>query len=118
MIDESAFEDCENLKEVIIEEDSKLQGIETEAFYNCEKLKRINFPDGLKYIGMRAFRNTGLQNVEFPAALMTISAGAFCECKRLEAVKFGEGLEELGTGEYIVRDGAWGVFDESTIESV
>lgn len=54
-IQERAFVVCEKLKEVVIEEGSKLKTIGIAAFLNCNNLTKITFPDGLEKIGLHAF---------------------------------------------------------------
>ena len=54
-IQERAFAVCEELKEVVIEEGSKLKTIGRAAFLNCSNLTRITFPEGLEKIGLNAF---------------------------------------------------------------
>ena len=112
-IGDYAFDGCKNLKEVVIEEGSKLKTIEMDAFQNCNSLVRINLPEGLEKIGIFSFWETGLENIEFSASLRTIAYGAFAKCKSLRTVKFNEGLEVIGTDEYTDKGGMWyGVFGE------
>ena len=48
-----------------------------------------------------------------------IRQSAFCKCQSLMTAVFNEGLEVLGTDEYPDGNGGWyGVFGESTLESV
>lgn len=43
---------------------STLKVIKNEAFMGCANLKNISLPDGLVEIGLRAFRESGLESVE------------------------------------------------------
>ena len=54
-IGDFAFDGCKNLKEVIIEERSKLKIIGKDAFRNCSSLVKITFPEGLEKVGGYAF---------------------------------------------------------------
>ena len=54
-IQDSAFEDCKSLREVIFEEGSKLKKIGKCAFQSCSRLKNISLPEGLEYIGKYCF---------------------------------------------------------------
>ena len=72
-IQERAFAVCKNLKEVVIEEGSKLKTIGDSAFLNCSNLTRITFPEGLEKIGRGAFQKTKLEGVEFPTSLRMIA---------------------------------------------
>ena len=55
-------------------------------------------------MGLEAFMESGLENVELPASLRTIAQGTFAKCESLKTVKFSEGLEALGTDEYPPKD--------------
>ena len=63
-------------------------------------MKTVELPEGLEKIGLEAFMESGLENVEFPASLRTIAQGVFSKCKSLKTVRFNEGLEALGTDVY------------------
>ena len=119
-IENYAFDGCKNLKEVVIEEGSKLKIIGKDSFRNCNSLTKMTFPEGLEKIGFYSFWETGLETIEFPVSLRTIAQGAFNGCKSLKAVKFNEGLEVLGTNEYPENKGKrwFGVFEKSTLEKV
>lgn len=61
-----AFADCENLKEIIFDENVKIERIYSYAFYNCVGLKEIVFPKSLKYISGWAFKNcSNLEKISF-----------------------------------------------------
>ena len=47
--------------------------IEESAFYECNKLKNVQFSEGLEKIGLFSFYETGLENIELPASLRTIA---------------------------------------------
>ena len=71
-IKSSAFEECKNLKEVVIEEGSRLTRIGLNAFIKCSSLAKINLPEGLTEIAPLAFFETALENITFPASLRKI----------------------------------------------
>ena len=54
-IQENAFRDCKNLREVIFEEGSRLKKIGESAFQNCSSLRNILLPEGLESIGEDCF---------------------------------------------------------------
>ena len=135
----SAFEDCKNLKIIVLPEKMEYMGencfkesalesmklpfalkvIDKNAFCECENLKAVEFPKCLEKIGLDAFIQSGLERVELPASLRTIAQGAFAKCKSLRTAKFGEGLEVLGTDEYRDNGNTYdGVFQESAVERV
>lgn len=85
----------------------------------CSSLNDIRLPDGLKEIGLRAFRESGLQNILIPSSMRTIHQSAFCKCQNLRCVVINEGLEVLGTDEYTKDSGRWyGVFEESSLNCI
>ena len=119
-IQREAFYNCYNLKEVAIEEGSRLKTIEDSAFCFCRNLAKITLPDGLETIGGCAFLHSSLESVIFPASLRTIGQTSFASCKSLKVVKFNDGLEVLGTSEKRESEDILspGVFNGSGVESV
>ena len=82
-------------------------------------MKTVELPESLEKIGLEAFMESGLENIELPASLRTVAQAAFAKCKSLRTVKFNEGLEALGADEYRDDGKMWrGVFQESSIESI
>ena len=59
-IEDNAFKNCENLKEVAFEEGSALKIIGKCAFSGCKRLAEMTFPEGLEKINSFAFYETGL----------------------------------------------------------
>lgn len=62
-IQESAFFECESLREVVFEEGSMLKSIEKLAFWNCILLEKINLPEGLERIGNMCFFESDLKEI-------------------------------------------------------
>lgn len=69
IIQQQAFESCENLTRVILGSydldlgeliSSKLHTIESYAFRGCSSLEKIDIPDTVKTIGSYVFRDTGI----------------------------------------------------------
>ena len=98
---------------------STLKVIKNDAFMGCGNLRSVQLPEGLVEIGLRAFRESGLECVETPPSVRIIHQSAFCECPGLRRATLNEGLEVLGTNEYPDSYGRWcGVFHESALERV
>jgi hypothetical protein len=79
-IDDSAFKEYPNLREVIFEPGSKLERIGYKAFCSCTQLQSINIPASVEVIGNGAFwRCLFLKAVNFAPAcnLTTIGRSAF-----------------------------------------
>ena len=70
------------------------------AFRDNEKLKNITFPDSLTSIGRFAFGGASIEEVVFPENLCDIDAYAFYNCESLRKVQFNEGLEGIGFGAF------------------
>lgn len=57
--------------------------------YPCKNVTRINLPDGLEYIGARAFVDCfGVKEIVFPASIKTVGLKAFDGCSTLESAVF------------------------------
>lgn len=97
-ISESAFEDCENLKSIVIPQSvTKIEQhafsrsgltaitipksvgtIELDAFYDCKNLKSVEISNGVHTIENYAFKNcSGLTSITLPSSLSTIGYQAF-----------------------------------------
>ena len=63
-IEHSAFKNCENLKEVVFEEGSRLRTLGESAFWRCNSLAKISLPEGLKSVGDSVFQDCrSLKNI-------------------------------------------------------
>ena len=51
---------------------STLRVIKNETFMGCNCLKSVQLPEGLTEIGLRAFRESGLESVETPSSVRII----------------------------------------------
>lgn len=85
-IKKSAFEECVNLKEVVLNEG--LIKIDEKAFYLCINLMQINFPQTLEEIGSFAFGFSNLSNIVFPVNLKKLGSYAFHACNNIQEVTF------------------------------
>lgn len=66
------------------------------AFRNCKNLAFINIGKNVKFIGERAFEETGAEKIILPDGLEFIGGRAFYRCKNLVSVTVPESVYEIG----------------------
>ena len=112
------FENCENLSEAVIPQDSALEEFCTNAFANtaikecyipagvkelpngifsgCKSMTTITFAEGskLEKLGERAFAQSGVKKIELPDTVIQIGNDAFIQCA-LEEIKLTNAIEEI-----------------------
>ena len=62
--------------------------IELYAMQYCKSLQKCTLPESLSEINDKAFANTNLSEVTFPASLTSIKYEAFSECSNLKTLRF------------------------------
>ncbi|MBQ7946384.1 MAG: leucine-rich repeat domain-containing protein [Bacteroidales bacterium] len=77
---------CSSLRKVRLHEGVKR--IDDYAFRYCANLTEINFPEGLEYVGARAFYPASLAKLVFPASLQAIGCEAFYHNAKLRSLEF------------------------------
>ena len=90
------FSQCGNLAEVNIPK--ACVRIEGSAFWRT-RLTHVDFPDGITYIGVRAFGETRLEDLTLPAKIQTIGGEAFNAC-RFKHVEVPEGCMYIGASAF------------------
>ena len=91
-----AFYGCTSLKEVVFEENSKLEIIGMSLFSGCTSLETIAIPDSVNTIYESAFKDcSALKEINLNN-IKTIQAYAFDGCKSFESITLYEGLETIG----------------------
>lgn len=75
----------EDLKKVHLPASLKI--LPTAAFEYCKSLTDIELPDGLEYIGERAFYSSGIKKIDIPASVRFIGPLVFGDCPSLKTVK-------------------------------
>lgn len=74
-------------------------GIGDNAFAYCN-LKTVLMPPTLTYIGARAFTESGLLSIEWPAGVSEISKGTFSGCNNLKSITFSGRVREIGVSAF------------------
>ena len=83
-IDEQCFLGDSNLKNVIIEDGSRLTSLGTYAFRGCSSLESVNLPNTLTSVGMGCFSNCrALKKCHLGDNLTEIGSAVFWECNEL-----------------------------------
>ena len=91
-----AFGMCENLKEILIPDDSNLEVIQRSAFYRCG-LKKINLENSkVRELGQQCFQECLFEHITLPETLVKIGNNVFWNCEELISVGIPASLEELG----------------------
>ena len=100
-----AFNGCDNLEEVVFEENSNLKYIYGEpyewggAFGYCINLKSIEIPSSINYIGIRTFEDcSNLIGITFEegSQLDSIAGTAFCGCSSLTSFEIPSNVTSIG----------------------
>lgn len=93
VIEEGAFKDCENLKQIIFP--NTLREIGPTAFSGCRNLVTAALPRNLEQVGDYAFSDTALWQVELPQNLLWLGEGVYKGCSKLSSIKFHKHLTEI-----------------------
>lgn len=117
-----AFDECSNLKSVIIK--ANIEEIKEETFRRCRKLEKVELPDSVKSIGEYAFdecdkldsikipenvmhmgngvfeRCFNLKNVVIPKKMTVIPDYTFTQCESLKNIVIPDNVETIGEGAF------------------
>lgn len=85
------FLNCTSLSSVTLPA-AGITYIGSQAFANCTSLTSITLPSGLNFIGMKAFENSGLTEIELPDTVNYLGAYAFRDCSALTNATIGSGV--------------------------
>ena len=93
----SAFSNCAELEEVVIDGADLLYNIPNSAFYGCTSLESVTLPEGLNWIEMNAFYGcSSLEEIVLPQTVVTIDQSAFEGCRSLKSAELPASLSQLG----------------------
>lgn len=101
VIDEKAFYNCYNLKEICLPK--SIESIGKYAFSNCVDLESLTFEEDcqVKTIGDCAFSYLHmLKSIELPGAVQEIGQSIFSGCSALKEIKFGGTMEKWLSFDY------------------
>lgn len=92
-----AFVQGLNCLEKVILPDS-ITVINDNAFANCKNLKEVNLPKNLTKLGNYSFRYSNkIENIELPDSLEEIGNSAFGECESLTEITIPENVTKIGS---------------------
>lgn len=83
---------------------NNIETIGSQAFFGCSALKTVTVGVSLRIVGYRAFSNSGITSIEFPASLEIIRDEAFMAARSLKEVVFDRNTAKL---ESIGRSAFW-----------
>lgn len=96
-ISSSAFENCQNLTDVIGLENAQ-DLIYFSGFNSCQKLTNITIPPNVQQIYENAFYNCkNLKHIQLPESCWDISEYAFAGCENLQSIDIPAGMEMIGS---------------------
>ena len=100
IIYESAFENCDNLKEVIIPDGVKEIG--DYAFYGCDNLEYVYLPDSVIKLGDYTFREDAkLEKVRLSDNITELTHWLFRNCSNLNEINLPHKLKVIGDQTFI-----------------
>ena len=97
IIGDSAFYDCNKLKDIVISD--TITRIGKYAFYSCKNLTEIEIPESVTSIDENAFTACGnLTEIIIPNSVTSIGSYAFSSCRNLTNVTIGNRVSSIGNG--------------------
>ena len=86
VVDLYMFYDCRSLTSLKLPKTVKR--IELYAMQYCKSLQKCTLPESLSEINDKAFANTNLSEITFPASLTSIKSKVFYKCSDLKTLRF------------------------------
>ncbi|MGP1459319.1 MAG: leucine-rich repeat domain-containing protein [Treponema sp.] len=84
---EGCFYRCSSLTAVTLPKN--MTEIPHYMFYGCTSLKNIRLPEGIRTIGKKAFKYSGLEAITIPSGIESVEREAFQNCSGLKTVEIG-----------------------------
>ena len=95
-IEHSMFQNCNNLKEVEL---NNVTSISSDTFRNCLNLENIDISN-LAEIGSNAFNNTSISNINLSNDLAYLNEGVFANCNNIVSVEIPDSVERIGNNAF------------------
>ena len=87
-IEDSAFNSCLYLENVVFEQETQLETIDKQAFFDCSSLKDLTIPLSVKNIEEKAFSGcSSLEIIKIPYSVSIIKEEVFAHCDLLRTVE-------------------------------
>ena len=87
---------------VIIKGETKpVTKIYTEVFCERSDVTSITLPEGLQYIGNKAFYGTGITSLSLPNSITGLGDMALASCPALASINIGTGVSEVSSNAFI-----------------
>lgn len=99
-IGRNAFANCESLTSIALCD--SIRSVETGAFEDCHNLVNVKLSNNSKTITERMFANcTSLTNIELPDSFLTINKFAFIGCTNLSNIVLSKNITDIGEGAFL-----------------
>ena len=69
--------------------------INNEVFCECSDVTSVTLPEGLQYIGNKAFYGTGITSLSLPGSLTGVGNEAFAACPSLASISIAQGTRGI-----------------------
>jgi hypothetical protein len=125
-VDGSAFADCPSLKEFVVNNNPAFTTVDG-VLYNADKTLLVSYPsarassydipEGVKKVGLSAFRGSTVTDVKLPSTLVTVGTNAFRSSHLLKA-EINEGVKTIGFGAFFDADSLYEITVPSTVTSI
>ena len=93
-VGESAFGNCNNLKQVNFGRNVKM--IERSAFSGCNNLSSVILPNGLEKIDSNSFSSSIIEKIVIPNSVTFIGENSFNNCSKLVNIEIENPMAEIG----------------------
>ena len=111
-LDTSSFESCNELSEIIVDENNPSYSSENGVLFNKDKTALIKYParkgdseytipSTVKRVEARAFEHCKLTNIVIPEGVTEFGLYAFYSCPNLESITIPSSIVSVGAGSFL-----------------